>query len=81
MSGIKYYILRYWISLCFLALAFYFYQPHQSITHCSTNSLITDVEPKTLLGLGEMSWMWIVMAIAHSLTACYCDIKSLFKKR
>jgi hypothetical protein len=62
-------------------LAFYFYEPYTSITHCSPNSLITDGTPKTLLGLSEMSWMWILMAIAHSANACYCDIKSLLKKR
>ena len=81
LDKVKYYALRYWISISFILLAIYFYQPHQSITHCSPNSLITDVEPKTLLGLGEMSWMWILMAIAHSANTCYCDIKSLLKKR
>ena len=81
MDKIKYYILRYWISLLFVLLAIYFYQPSQSISHCSPDSLITDAEPKTLLGLGEMSWMWILMAIAHGANACYCDIKSLLKKK
>ena len=80
MSKIKYYILRYWIPVIFIGLAFYFYQPHTSITHCSPTNLIIDGEPKTLLGLREMSWMWILMAIAHSANACYCDIKSLLKK-
>jgi hypothetical protein len=61
-------------------LAFYFYQPSQSITHCSPNTLSTDT-PKTLFGLGEMTLMWILMAIAHSANACYCDIKSLLKKK
>jgi len=79
VNKVKYYVLRYWVSVSFLLLAFYFYEPTQSITHCSPNSLIID-NPKTLLGLGEMSWMWILMAIAHSANACYCDIKSLLKK-
>ena len=79
MSKVKYYILRYWVSAIFLGLAFYFYQPSQSITHCSPNTLSTDT-PKTLFGLGEMTLMWILMAIAHSANACYCDIKSLLKK-
>jgi hypothetical protein len=79
MNKVKYYILRYWVSTLFILLAFYFYEPMQSITHCSPNSLIVDNQ-KTLLGLGEMSWMWIIMAIAHSANACYCDIKSLLKK-
>ena len=81
MDKIKYYMLRYWVSLLFVLLAIYFYQPSQSISHCSPDSLITDAEPKTLLGLGEMSWMWILMAIAHGANACYCDIKSLLKKK
>jgi hypothetical protein len=79
VNKVKYYVLRYWVSVSFLLLAFYFYEPTQSITHCSPNSLIVD-NPKTILGLGEMSWMWILMAIAHSANACYCDIKSLLKK-
>jgi hypothetical protein len=79
VNKIKYYILRYWVSFSFLLLAFYFYEPIQSITHCSPNSLIID-NPKTILGLGEMTLMWILMAIAHSANACYCDIKSLLKK-
>jgi len=79
VNKLKYYVLRYWVSVSFLLLAFYFYEPTQSITHCSPNSLIID-NPKTILGLGEMSWMWILMAIAHSANACYCDIKSLLKK-
>jgi hypothetical protein len=79
MDKVKYYILRYWVSTLFILLAFYFYEPTQSITHCSPNSLIVDI-PKTLLGLGEMTLMWILMAIAHSANACYCDIKSLLKK-
>ncbi len=81
MSKIKYYILRYWISFFFLVLAFYFYEPQQSLSHCLPNVLIVDSEPKTLLGLGEMTWMWILMAIAHGANACYCDIKSLLKRR
>ncbi len=81
MSKIKYYILRYWVSFTFLLLAFYFYQPQTKFIHCSPNIFIIGNEPKTLLGLGEMSWMWILMAIAHGATACYCDIKSLLKKR
>jgi hypothetical protein len=81
MSKIKYYILRYWVSFTFLVLAVYFYQPQLSLTHCSSNLLIIDGEPKTLLGLGEMTWMWILMAIAHGANACYCDIKSLLKKK
>ena len=81
MSKVKYYILRYWVSVIFIGLAFYFYQPQTSITYCSPTNLIIESEPKTLLGFGEMSWMWILMAIAHGANACYCDIKSLLKKR
>ena len=80
-NKVKYYALRYWVSVSFILLAIYFYQPSQSITHCSPNILLTDIEPKTILGLGEMSWMWILMAIAHRANACYCDIKSLLKKK
>ena len=40
-----------------------------------------DNTPKTFFGLGEMTLMWILMAIAHSSNACYCDIKSLLKKK
>jgi hypothetical protein len=79
VNKLKYYVLRYWVSVSFLLLAFYFYEPTQSITHCSPNSFTIDNQ-KTILGLGEMSWMWILMAIAHSANACYCDIKSLLKK-
>jgi hypothetical protein len=78
---LKYYVLRYWIAVSFLLLAFYFYEPTQSITHCSPNILLTDIEPKTILGIGEMTLMWILMAVAHSANACYCDIKSLLKKK
>jgi hypothetical protein len=28
-----------------------------------------------------MTLMWILMAIAHSANACYCDIKSLLMKK
>ncbi len=42
---------------------------------------MTDIEPKTFLGLGEMTLMWILMAIAHGANACYCDIKSLLNKK
>jgi hypothetical protein len=80
-NKLKYYTLRYWVSLSFILLAIYFYQPSQSITHCSPNILLTDIEPKTFLGLGEMTLMWILMAIAHGANACYCDIKSLLKKK
>ena len=80
-NKVKYYALRYWVSVSFILLAIYFYQPSQSITHCSTNILLTDIEPKTILGLGEMTWMWILMAIAHGANICYCDIKSLLKKK
>jgi hypothetical protein len=80
-NKVKYYALRYWVSISFILLAIYFYQPSQSITHCSPNILLTDNQPKTLLGLGEMSWMWILMAIAHGANACYCDIKSLLNKK
>jgi hypothetical protein len=80
-NKVKYYVLRYWVSLSFILLAIYFYQPSQSITHCSPNILLTDIEPRTFLGLGEMTLMWILMAIAHGANACYCDIKSLLKKK
>ena len=80
-NKVKYYALRYWVSVSFILLAIYFYQPSQSITHCSPNILLTDIESKTILGLGEMSWMWILMAIAHSANSCYCDIKFLLKKK
>lgn len=81
MSKLKYYILRYWVSVSFLILAFYFYEPQHIVSHCSPNLVLFGVEPKTLLGLGEMTWMWILMAIAHGANACYCDIKSLLRKR
>ena len=81
MSKVKYYILRYWVSFSFLVLAFYFYEPQTTAIHCSPNILISISESKTLLGLGEMTWMWILMAIAHGANVCYCDIKSLLKKR
>jgi hypothetical protein len=80
-NKVKYYALRYWVSVSFILLAIYFYQPSQSITHCSPNILLTDIEPKSFLGLGEMTLMWILMAIAHGANACYCDIKSLLKKK
>lgn len=80
-NKVKYYALRYWVSVSFILLAIYFYQPSQSITHCSPNILLTDIEPKTILGLSEMTLMWILMAIAHGANACYCDIKSLLKKK
>jgi hypothetical protein len=37
--------------------------------------------PKTILGLGEMTLMWILMAIAHGANACYCDIRYLLNKK
>ena len=80
-NKVKYYVLRYWVSVSFILLAIYFYQPSQSISHCSPNILLTDIEPKTFLGLGEMTLMWILMAIAHGANACYCDIKSLLNKK
>ena len=80
-NKVKYYALRYWVSVSFILLAIYFYQPSQSITHCSPNILLTDIEPKTILGLSEMTLMWVLMAIAHGANACYCDIKSLLKKK
>jgi hypothetical protein len=76
----KYYLLRYWISMLFLIFAFYFYEPTPSIIHCSPDSISENIEPKTLLGLNEMTLMWILMAIAHGANACYCDIKSILKK-
>ena len=79
-NKVKYYVLRYWVSISFLLLAFYFYEPIQSITHCSPYALSSDT-PKTFFGLGEMTLMWILMAIAHSANTCYCDIKSLLKKK
>jgi hypothetical protein len=80
-NKVKYYALRYWVSVSFILLAIYFYQPSQSISHCSPNILLTDIEPKTFLGLGEMTLMWILMAISHGANACYCDIKSLLNKK
>jgi len=80
-NKVKYYALRYWVSVSFILLAIYFYQPSQSISQCSPNILLTDIEPKTFLGLGEMTLMWILMAIAHGANACYCDIKSLLNKK
>jgi hypothetical protein len=80
-NKVKYYALRYWVSISFILLAIYFYQPSQSISHCSPNILLIDIEPKTFLGLGEMTLMWILMAIAHGANACYCDIKSLLNKK
>jgi len=80
-NKVKYYALRYWVSVSFILLAIYFYQPAQSISHCSPNILLIDIEPKTFLGLGEMTLMWILMAIAHGANACYCDIKSLLNKK
>jgi hypothetical protein len=80
-NKVKYYALRYWVSVSFILLAIYFYQPSQSISHCSPNILLTDIEPKTFLGLGEMTLLWILMAIAHGANACYCDIKSLLNKK
>jgi hypothetical protein len=80
-NKVKYYALRYWVSVSFILLAIYFYQPSQSISHCSPNILLIDIEPKTFLGLGEMTLMWILMAIAHGANACYCDIKSLLNKK
>ena len=79
-NKVKYYVLRYWVAVSFLLFAFYFYEPTQSITHCSPSTLSSDT-PKTFFGLGEMTLMWILMAIAHSSNACYCDIKSLVKKK
>ena len=80
-NKVKYYALRYWVSVSFILLAIYFYQPSQSISHCSPNILLTGIESKTFLGLGEMTLMWILMAIAHGANACYCDIKSLLNKK
>ncbi len=80
-NKVKYYALRYWVSVSFILLAIYFYQPSQSISHCSPNILLINIEPKTFLGLGEMTLMWILMAIAHGANACYCDIKSLLNKK
>jgi len=73
MNKIKYYILRYWVSIIYLLLGYYFYEPQHS--HHSAM-----IESKTLFGLGEMTWMWVFMAIAHGANSCYCDIKSLLKK-
>lgn len=81
LNRIKYYTLRYWISISFILLAIYFYQPSQTGSHCSPNVLLTGDSPKTLFGLSEMTLMWVVMAIAHSIHSCYCDVKLLFKKK
>lgn len=80
VNKIKYYLLRYWVSISFLALAFYFYEPTQATIHCSPDYILQDTKVKTFLGLNEMTLMWILMAIAHGANACYCDIKSLLKK-
>ena len=80
INKFKYYLLRYWVSISFLIFAFYFYEPTQSITHCSLNILSSDT-PKTFFGIGEMTLMWILMAIAHGANACYCDIKSILNKK
>jgi hypothetical protein len=80
MNKIKYFAVRYWISITFVLLAIYFYEPVQTITHCSPNSLMVG-NPKTILGLGEMTLMWILMAIAHGANACYCDIRYLLNKK
>ena len=80
-NTLKHYSLRYWVSLSFILLAIYFYQPSQSNTHCSPNILLTNIEPKTILGLSEMTLMWVLMAIAHGGNHCYCDIKSLLRKK
>jgi len=80
MNKIKYFAVRYWISITFVLLAIYFYEPVQTITHCSPNSSMVG-NPKTILGLGEMTLMWILMAIAHGASACYCDIRYLLNKK
>jgi hypothetical protein len=80
VNKFKYYLLRYWVSISFLILAFYFYEPTQSTIHCSPDSILQDTKVKTLLGLNEMTLMWILMSIAHGANSCYCDIKSLLKK-
>jgi hypothetical protein len=43
--------------------------------------LTIDNDYKKLFGLGEMTWMWLIMGVAHGANACYCDIKSLLKKK
>jgi hypothetical protein len=80
INKIKYFVVRYWISITFILLAIYFYEPVETITHCSPNSLMVGNQ-KTILGLGEMTLMWILMAIAHGANACYCDIRYLLNKK
>lgn len=79
-NKIKYYVLRYWVTISFIALAIYFYPTPNQISHCSPNELSVDSDYKKLFGLGEMTWMWLIMGVAHGANACYCDIKSLLKK-
>jgi hypothetical protein len=80
LNKFTYYFLRYWVSISFLLLAFYFYEPTSSIIHCSPDSISQEIKVKTFLGLNEMTLMWILMAVAHGANSCYCDIKSLLKK-
>jgi len=79
-NKLRYFITRYWVSILFLGLAIYFLPNKTEIFSCSPHYVGVN-QPKTLLGLGEMTWMWILMAIAHGANYCYCDIKYLLKKK
>jgi hypothetical protein len=80
LNKFRYYISRYWVTISFIVLAIYFYPTHTEITQCGPMILDSNNNHKTLFGLGEMSWMWLLMAVAHGANYCYCDIKKLIKK-